>query len=174
MNSIYDFGYTNQIGSLDFQNIHILGYNQAYFDSYNFSLYEVTNGQRLESISIDLYNSTLYWDLILFINNMPSPFLLPKSSEIIVNRAIKSFESFCNNTLSQFFIPNLTHNTFQSLMIDVENGNITTSSDALINRMLQIWIESKDSATLQNETYRYVKVVQKADLQNFINLLGLV
>lgn len=109
-----------------------------------FSLYRISDDDKLERISYSMYGTTDYWDILLQINDRNPLFQMPYN----LDSTIESAEAFWNYYSNNVYFQTLNNNVL----------NILLNSE--IERMKE-----------KNEIYRYIYVVKPTKMNEFLKIL---
>lgn len=107
--------------------------------------YRMSDDDKLERISYDIYGTPIYWDLLLQINDKVPLFEMPYSLDTI----IASSEEFWNNYSNLLYFQAPLNNVVLQALIDEE-----------IEKMKEI-----------NEIYRIIYIIKPTKLQEFLKIL---
>jgi hypothetical protein len=107
--------------------------------------YKIDNGDKLERISYELYGTSDYWDILLLINDRTPLYDMPYDFEILSGNAIKSV------------------NYYKDYIYD----NAPLAQD----RVDEFYSELIEDGVQQNELHRYIYVVKRSRLNDFISLM---
>jgi len=144
---------------LKFKDIEFMGYKiknfskiykisripDEYFTENHIQTMSLGDNRRLEEISFELYESTNYWDILMCLNKMQSPFELPISSDIIITRAEEQLEKWLEKAK---LIPNID----------------TTNPDAIQKEKEKIVAIEEE----KNEKYRNFKYISANSLSQLL------
>ncbi len=109
-----------------------------------FSLYRISDDDKLERISYSMYGTTDYWDILLQINDRNPLFQMPYN----LDSTIESSEAFWNYYSNNVYFQTLNNNVL----------NVLLNSE--IERMKE-----------KNEIYRYIYVVKPTKMNEFLKIL---
>lgn len=107
--------------------------------------YRISDDDKLERISYDIYGSTVYWDLLLQLNDKQPLFEMPYSLDTIID----SSEEFWNNYANLIY--------FQA---PLESEILQTLINEEIEKMKE-----------QMEIYRFIYIIKPTKLQEFLKIL---
>ena len=107
--------------------------------------YRMSDDDKLERISYDIYGTPIYWDLLLQINDKVPLFEMPYSLDTI----IASSEEYWNNYSNLLY--------FQA---PLNSGVLQALIDEEIEKMKEI-----------NEIYRIIYIIKPTKLQEFLKIL---
>ena len=107
--------------------------------------YRMSDDDKLERISYDIYGTPIYWDLLLQINDKVPLFEMPYSLDTIID----SSEEFWNNYSNLLYFQAPLNSVFLQALIDEE-----------IEKMKEI-----------NEIYRIIYIIKPTKLQEFLKIL---
>lgn len=107
--------------------------------------YRIADDDKLERISYDIYGTTIYWDILLQMNDKQPLFEMPYSLDTLISGS----EEFWNNYSNLIYFQAPLQSEVLQLLIDEE-----------IEKM-------KD----QNEVYRFIYVIKPTKLQEFLKIL---
>lgn len=107
--------------------------------------YRMSDDDKLERISYDIYGTPIYWDLLLQINDKVPLFEMPYSLDTIID----SSEEFWNNYSNLLYFQAPLNNVVLQALIDEE-----------IEKMKEI-----------NEIYRIIYIIKPTKLQEFLKIL---
>lgn len=107
--------------------------------------YRISDDDKLERISYDVYGSTLYWDLLLQLNDKQPLFEMPYSLDTIID----SSEEFWNNYANLIYFQAPLESEVLQMLIDEE-----------IEKMKE-----------QMEIYRFIYIIKPTKLQEFLKIL---
>lgn len=109
-----------------------------------FSLYRISDDDKLERISYSMYGTTDYWDILLQINDRNPLFQMPYNLDSTIESAEAFWDYYSNNVC------------FQTL-----NNNV-------LNILLNSEIERMKE---KNEIYRYIYVIKPTKMNEFLKIL---
>lgn len=112
-----------------------------------FVLYKLTDNDKIERISYELYSTTDYWDLLLLINDR---------------------EAFCGMT---YDYETCTANV--ESYIDVYEYNIYSNNDITDKRKSELLEEFYEKYKLRNESNRYMYIIKPTKMQDFLKFIKL-
>lgn len=107
--------------------------------------YRISDDDKLERISYDIYGTTNYWDILLQINDRLPLFEMPYSLDTI----IESSEEFWNN-----------YSNFIYFQAPLEGSVLSSLIDAEIEKMKE-----------QTEIYRFIYIIKPTKIQEFLKIL---
>lgn len=108
-------------------------------------MYRISDDDKLERISYDIYGTTDYWDLLLQINDTQPLFGMPYSLDVIIDSANEYWEKYSKDV---YFQP------------PVNSAVIS----ALVNDEIEV---SKE----RNESIRFIYIIKPTKLQEFLKIL---
>lgn len=108
-------------------------------------MYRISDDDKLERISYDIYGTTDYWDLLLQINDTQPLFGMPYSLDVIIDSANEYWEKYSKDV---YFQPPVN-----SVVIS-----------ALVNDEIEV---SKE----RNESIRFIYIIKPTKLQEFLKIL---
>jgi hypothetical protein len=108
-------------------------------------IYRISDDDKLERISYDIYGTTNYWDLLLQINDKQPLFEMPYSLDTIVD----SSEEFWNNYSELVY--------FQAPL-----------KSPVLEKLINTEIEKMKE---QNEIFRFIYIIKPTKLQEFLKIL---
>lgn len=107
--------------------------------------YRMSDDDKLERISYDIYGTPIYWDLLLQINDKVPLFEMPYSLDTIID----SSEEYWNNYSNLLYFQAPLNSVVLQALIDEE-----------IEKMKEI-----------NEIYRIIYIIKPTKLQEFLKIL---
>lgn len=110
-----------------------------------FSLYKITDNDKLERISYDIYGTTDFWDILLTLNDRNPLFDMPYDTDAILD-------------ISEKFWANYADNLYFQAPLD---------SQVLID-LVDIEIEKNK---VLNEVHRYIYIIKPSKIHDFIKIL---
>jgi len=108
-------------------------------------IYRISDDDKLERISYDIYGTTAYWDILLQLNDRIPLFEMPYSLDTLID----SSDEFWANYSEQVYFQAPLNSTVLQNLIDDE-----------IEKMKE-----------QNEIYRYIYIIKPTKLQEFLKIL---
>jgi len=128
------------------KNIHITDLlDTLNIDTY-FSYYQMTNNDKLERISYELYGTPDYWDILFLLNKRDPLFDIPFDYDTVYNSSTSFIDTYINYIYSNAPLSSIKRST------------------ELQEEFLNMFIE-------QNEIYRVIRVVRPSKIGEFIKLL---
>lgn len=108
-------------------------------------MYRISDDDKLERISYDIYGTTDYWDLLLQINDTQPLFGMPHSLDVIIDSANEYWEKYSKDV---YFQPPVN----------------SVVMSALVNDEIEV---SKE----RNESIRFIYIIKPTKLQEFLKIL---
>jgi len=110
------------------------------------SLYKISDNDKLERISYEIYGTTDYWDILLLLNNRNPLFDLPYDYDTVYDNA-------------KTFVNKYVYYIYSNALLNV--GSVFQD---LYNEFLNTY-------TNENEGYRYMLIVKPSKIGEFIKIL---
>lgn len=107
--------------------------------------YRIADDDKLERISYDIYGTTLYWDMLLQINDKQPLFEMPYSLDVLMDGAVE----FWNNYSELIYFQSPLNSTVLQSLVDEE-----------IEKMKE-----------QNEIYRFIYIIKPTKIHEFLKIL---
>lgn len=145
------------LNTTEFKDVNISNYFSKDINVYNIltdddnindyiDTYKMSDDDRLERISYDLYGTTDYWDILMLINERSSLFEMSYNFDVISEDNTSFVDNYFNSIYSQ--APLLNAERIEALSSEYLTDNVS-----------------------KNETYRYINVVKPSKITQFLTLL---